>query len=73
MALARPSLLLDKLRESGLLEQDRIKELSILPEAMEADPRALGLQVLKRGWLTKFQINAVAQGRGNAFILARRF
>src|SRR5438094_486202 len=59
-----PPTLFDRLRESALLEPEQIEELGKLPEARSADPRALGRVLLKRGWLTRFQINQLALGRG---------
>ena len=64
MPVGRPPLLLDRLRDSGLLDAAQLKELGLLPEAANADPRPLGLEILKRAWLTRFQINIIAQGRG---------
>jgi WD40 repeat protein/serine/threonine protein kinase len=61
---ADPRLLLDRLRDSGLLSPDQLKELGQLPEAKDQDPRALGRELLRRGWLTRYQINLIAQGRG---------
>src|SRR5579884_2387803 len=63
MASDHKSLLIDQLRESGLLKPAQLDELARLPEAGEADPRALGRQVLQRGWLTRYQVNQVAHGR----------
>jgi WD40 repeat protein/serine/threonine protein kinase len=63
MAAKTRGLLLDQLRDSGLLQPDQLKELARLPEARERDPGALARQVKQRGWLTPFQINRVAQGR----------
>jgi serine/threonine-protein kinase len=56
-------MLIDQLRESGLLKPAQLDELARLPEAQESDPRALGRQVLQRGWLTRYQVNQVAGGR----------
>jgi WD40 repeat protein/serine/threonine protein kinase len=56
--------LLERLRESDLLEAAQLEELARLPEAQNADPKVLGRVVLQRGWLTRFQITAAAQGRG---------
>src|SRR5262249_60655187 len=64
VAVARPPLLLDTLRDSDLLAPDQIKELSLLPEARDADPRALRLPVLHPRWLTRYQISLIAEGRG---------
>jgi hypothetical protein len=64
MAGDRPLPFLDKLRDSGLLTAAQLKELSLLPEAGDSEPRPLGLHALKSGWLTRFQINVIAKGRG---------
>jgi serine/threonine protein kinase len=69
MAGDRPLPFLDKLRDSGLLTPTQLKELSLLPEARDPDPRALGQQLLKRGWLTRFQINVIVHGRGKELTL----
>jgi serine/threonine protein kinase len=61
-ANARPPLL-DQLRDSGLLQPAQLEELARLPEAADPEPKALARQVFQRGWLTRFQITQVAQGR----------
>ncbi len=58
------ALLFDYLRDAGLLEPARLDELSRLPEARAADPTPLAKIVYQRGWLTRYQLNAVAQGKG---------
>jgi serine/threonine protein kinase len=63
MAVDHGALLIDRLRGSGLLERGQLDELGRLPEASDPDPRALGRLLLQRGWLTRFQINMIAQGR----------
>jgi WD40 repeat protein len=63
MVVERQTLFLDRLRESQLLDQARLEELARLPEAKDPDPTALARVVLKRGWLTRFQLNQVAQGK----------
>jgi serine/threonine-protein kinase len=59
-------LFLDQLRESGLLTPGQLEELARLPQAREADPRALARQVRHRGWLTRFQLTQIAQGQAQA-------
>jgi serine/threonine protein kinase len=61
--MSRPTFL-ERLRASGILSSEQLQELVTLPEAKEADPRALALTLLKRGWLTRFQINQIAAGKG---------
>jgi WD40 repeat protein/serine/threonine protein kinase len=65
MAVDRQNPFLGRLRESQLLEEAQLKELAGLSEAQEAEPTALARAVLKRGWLTKYQLNQVAQGKIN--------
>jgi serine/threonine protein kinase len=64
MATDRTTTLFERLRQCSLLDEDRLDELASLPESQDPDPRALGRTLLRRGWLTRFQINQVAQGRG---------
>ncbi len=54
---------LDALRASGLLDGARLEELAGCPEANDPAPTPLARAVLKRGWLTRFQLNAIATGR----------
>jgi serine/threonine protein kinase/WD40 repeat protein len=61
--------LLERLRSSEILAADKLDDLARLPEAQEADPRALAKVLLKRGWLTRFQINQVASGRGKELLV----
>src|SRR5205085_3509157 len=55
---------LDRLKEGGLLPEAQLEQLAGLPEARSPDPRVLGKVVLKRGYLTRFQLNQVAGGKG---------
>jgi serine/threonine protein kinase/WD40 repeat protein len=66
--MSQPTLL-DRLRDSEILAPDKIDVLAKLPEARENDPRALAKVVHKRGWLTRYQINQVAAGRGKDLII----
>ena len=65
------STLLERLRESELLSAEQLDELSRRKEARETDPRSLAKCVLERGWLTRFQINQVAAGRGRELQIAQ--
>jgi serine/threonine protein kinase/WD40 repeat protein len=53
---------LDALRASGLLDSAQLEELARCPEAQDPAPSPLARAVLKRGWLTRFQLNAIATG-----------
>jgi serine/threonine-protein kinase len=69
MAAESVGTLLDKLRDAALLEPARLAEVEALPEAGDADPRVLGRVLVQRGYLTKFQVNQVALGRGRELLL----
>src|SRR5262249_53421469 len=56
--------LLDRLRESELLEGDQLGGLEQLPQARAADPRGLMQVLLQRGLLTRFQLTLVVRGKG---------
>src|SRR5262249_38439044 len=63
MAAPTVSPFLDRLRQAGILEPAQLEELAARPEAREADPSPLARFALQKGWLTRYQINAVAAGR----------
>src|SRR5262249_46032622 len=48
---------------------DKLAELAKLPEATNPDPRVLGKVLLQRGWLTRYQINQVAAGKGKDLLV----
>jgi serine/threonine-protein kinase len=56
--------LFERLKKADLLDEGQIQDLAGLPESSSTDPRALGTLLLKRKWLTRYQINQVALGRG---------
>jgi serine/threonine protein kinase/WD40 repeat protein len=60
---------LDALRASGLLTAAQLDELARCPEAREAAPTPLARIVYQRGWLTRYQLNAVAVGRAKDLII----
>ena len=64
MPAERQATLLERLRECELLGAGPLDELGKLPEASDPDPRALGRVLLQRKFLSRFQINLVAQGKG---------
>ena len=69
MAIVTVTGLAQALRDSRLLGPARLAELDrdVLPRFDE--PRALARDLLRRGWLTAFQINQVLQGRGGELFL----
>jgi serine/threonine protein kinase len=60
--------LVDTVRNGRLLEPAQLRELSAL-EASFPDPQALARELVRRGWLTPYQVNALFQGRGRELLL----
>jgi serine/threonine protein kinase/WD40 repeat protein len=56
--------LLDRLRDSGLLQSEQLEQLGQLPETQRKDPNSLGRFVYQQGWLSKYHINQIASGKG---------
>src|SRR5262249_7524003 len=50
------------LRDHRLLEVAQLEELALLQRRFQ-DPRSLARELVKRTWLTPFQVNKVFQGR----------
>jgi serine/threonine-protein kinase len=69
MAAESTTAFLDQLRESELLAPGQLEEISSLPEAQNADVRPLARRLFQRGWLTRYQINQIAQGRAKDLII----
>src|SRR5262249_51867779 len=68
MPAVSPTQFLEALRRCPLLDTAQRGELPRLGERA-GDSREIALEVLRRGWLTAYQINAIAQGRGNELTL----
>jgi serine/threonine protein kinase len=58
------STLLEHLAACDILTAEQWRELARLPEAKDPDPRVVAKVILQRGWLTRFQINFAATGKG---------
>jgi serine/threonine-protein kinase len=56
--------LVDSIRQCRLLEPGRLNELTSDLLARFSDPRALARELIQRDWLTPFQLNQLALGRG---------
>ncbi len=69
MAFASVAALLEALRQTPLLESAQMAELTAQPAARFSDPRALAGELVRRGWLTPYQVNQLFQGRANRLIL----
>jgi serine/threonine protein kinase len=61
--------LMEQLRDCGLLSAEQIDSLGQLPEAASPDPSALAEAIVQRGWLTRFQIDQVAAGKGKGLFI----
>src|SRR5262245_40129369 len=61
--------LVDELRESRVLNPAQLQEIGrdLLPRF--PDPRALAKELVKREWLTPYQVNQLFQGRGRQLVL----
>lgn len=64
MPAAPISRLLEALSRTPLLDDAQRAQLAELQQQHE-EPRALARAIVRRGWLTVHQINAIAQGRGD--------
>ncbi len=69
MPPATTSSFVEVLTEHNLLEPGRLNELTPEVQARFADPRALASELVKRGWLTSFQAEAVLRGQGGKLAL----
>jgi serine/threonine protein kinase len=68
-AVASAADLVAVLRRYDLLATAQLEQLT--PELVGAatDPKALARELLRRGWLTAYQINHLVQGKGHALLL----
>src|SRR5947207_10897893 len=61
----------DSLQRLRLLRPSQLNELVAQLSARFAEPRALAGELVKRGWLTPFQVNQLARGRGEELVLGQ--
>src|SRR5262249_53049416 len=61
--------LLDRVCRAGLLTATRLAELTPASAERFADPWGLAREVLRRGWLTPYQIHQLFLGRGQTVLL----
>src|SRR5262249_44962131 len=64
MAAGRVATFIDNLRELQLLEPGRLDEVSRFPQARGDDPMPLARELIQRGLLTPYQVNALGKGTG---------
>jgi WD40 repeat protein/serine/threonine protein kinase len=60
--------LTEALRQGRLLEPTQLHDLSEV-QSQFPEPKALARELVRRGWLTPFQVNALFQGRGGELLL----
>ena len=68
MPLATISSFVEGLLQTQLLDADQRDEVLELQDTL-SEPRQLAQELLKRGWLTPFQINQIFQGKGRGLTL----
>ena len=68
MTIASTASLIELLRQHHLVEEQRHVELERL-QAQHPEPRSLAGELVRRGWLTPFQINQLFQGRAESLVL----
>jgi serine/threonine protein kinase len=61
--------LVDLLRRHPLLGPDQLNEITSCLQTQFPEPRDLARELVRRGWLTPFQVNQLLQGRGDALLL----
>jgi hypothetical protein len=70
MALASTADLLDTLRQARLLAPAQLEELGRL-HSQFAEARSLARDLVRRGWLTPYQVNQVFAGRASNLALGQ--
>jgi serine/threonine-protein kinase len=68
MPVAPNSRFLEALSRSPLLDSAQRAQLTDLSRAHE-NPNALAREIVHRGWLTAYQVNTIAKGRGRELVL----
>jgi serine/threonine protein kinase len=69
MAIDTAAKLVEELRASKLLESAQLRELDEGLAARFPDARSLAGELIRRGWLTPYQINQVMQGQARSLVL----
>src|SRR5206468_173161 len=69
MAFATTANLLTLLRSHRLLDPARLAEVEGAISRQFPDPRSLARELVRRGWLTPYQVNQLFQGNGQGLNL----
>jgi WD40 repeat protein/serine/threonine protein kinase len=71
MAITTTAGLLDVLRKQGLLTAAQVDEIGRAPVGRAGDAKELAYEIVRRGWLTQYQIKQVWNGRGDNLVLGQ--
>jgi WD40 repeat protein/serine/threonine protein kinase len=71
MAITTTTGLLEALRKQGLLTATQVDEIGRSPVGRGGDPKELAYEIVRRGWLTQYQIKQVWNGRGEGLVLGQ--
>jgi WD40 repeat protein/tRNA A-37 threonylcarbamoyl transferase component Bud32 len=69
MTAAATTALVEALRRYRLLDSVQADEVSRTLLPLFPDPKALAGELIRRGWLTPYQVNQLLQGRGTELVL----
>jgi serine/threonine protein kinase len=69
LAIGTVAALLDILRQTGLLTAEQLDEVAGM-QGRFADPRGLAGELVRRDWLTPYQVNELFLGRGRELVLS---
>jgi WD40 repeat protein/serine/threonine protein kinase len=69
MTITTTPSLVDALRQSRLLDPKQLEEVTRALQTQYPDPRLLARELMKRNWVTAFQINQLFQGKGQELLL----
>src|SRR5262245_9471752 len=64
MAIATSSGLIELLRECRLLDAGQLQEVARELQPRFPDPRRLAAELMRRNWLTAYQVNQLFAGKG---------
>src|SRR5205823_4867914 len=71
MPIESAATLVEVLRQHRLLEPAQLEEIATTLAARSPDPRALAQELLRKNWLTPFQVNLPLQGRVHNLLLGQ--
>jgi serine/threonine protein kinase len=61
--------LVEQLRGSRVLEPRQLDEVTLVLQEGFAEPRGLAEELIQRGWLTRFQVDRLQEGKGDDLVL----